>query len=294
MSTLKDVVEAFVAAREYDRATLSRLHFWVQQFGDRELADITPDEVDAAMVRLAERGRLKPIRNGTTGKAGKPLSGATLNRYISQLQSLYKYARRLRVLPRAHVPPTHGIEKSPEPPDPKRYLRPEEVERLIKVARVLDHRWKKLPALILVAFHTGMRVGNLLDLRWRDVDLAARTATVMKTKNGQPQVAALSERAARELERLPGTHPADERVFGNSRGQRFHFRDLWARVTQEAGLPGRNFHQLRHGCGAALATAGVNQAQIMAVMGHRTLTASARYMHSNTSDKQRVVDRVFS
>ena len=294
MSTLKDVVEAFVAAREYDRATLSRLHFWVQQFGDRELADITPDEVDAAVMRLAERGRLKPIRNGSTTKAGKPLTGATLNRYISQLQSIYKYARRLRLLPRAHVPPTHGIEKSPEPPDPKRYLRPEEVERLVKVARVVDRRWKKLPALIIVAFHTGMRVGNLLDLRWRDVDLAARTITALKTKNGQPQVAALSERAAKELERLPGTHPADERVFGNSRGDRFQFRNLWVRTTVEAGLPGRNFHQLRHGCGTALAMAGVNQAQIMAVMGHRTLTASARYIHANTSDKRRIVDQVFS
>lgn len=294
MSTLKDVVEAFVAAREYDRATLSRLHFWVQEFGDRELADITPDEVDAAVVRLADRGRLQPIRNGVTAKANKPLSGATLNRYISQLQSVYKYARRLRLLPRAHVPPTHGIEKSPEPPDPNRYLRAEEVERLIKVARVLDRRWKKLAPLILVAFHTGMRVGNLLDLRWRDVDLGARTITALKTKNGQPQVSALSERAAKELERLPGTHPADERVFGNSRGQRFHFRNLWARVCTEAGLPGRHFHELRHGCGTALATAGVNQAQIMAVMGHRTLTASARYMHSNAADKLRVVDRVFS
>lgn len=167
MSTLNGVVEAFVAAREYDRATLSRLHFWVQQFGDRELPDITPDEVDAAMVRLAESGRLKPVRRGTTTRAGKPLGGATLNPYISQLESLYKYARRLRVLPRAHVPPTHGIEKSPELPNPNRYLRPEEVERLIKVARVFDRRWKKLPALIVVASHTGMRVGNLLDLRWR-------------------------------------------------------------------------------------------------------------------------------
>lgn len=294
MSTLKDVTEAFVAAREYDRATLSRLRFWVDQFGDRELADITPDEVDAAVVRLAERGRLQPVRNGTTTKAGKPLTGATLNRYISQLQSIYKYARRLRLLPRAHVPPTHGIEKSPEPPDPNRYLRPEEVERLIKVARVVDRHWKKLPTLILVAFHTGMRVGNLLDLRWQDVDLAARTITVMKTKNGQPQVAALSERAVRELERLPGTHPLAERVFGNSRGQRFHFRNIWARVCTEAGLPGRHFHELRHGCGTALAMAGVNQAQIMAVMGHKTLTASARYIHANTADKRAVIDRVFT
>ncbi|MFO8154002.1 hypothetical protein [Thioalkalivibrio sp.] len=99
MSTLKDVVEAFLAAREYDRATLSRLHFSFQKFADRELADITPDAAGAALVGLAEPGRLKPIRNGTTTPAGKPLAGATLKRYISQLQSIYKYACRRRSVP---------------------------------------------------------------------------------------------------------------------------------------------------------------------------------------------------
>ena len=294
MATLDRTIEAFLAAREYDRATMARLRFWSEQFGDRELADITADEVDAAVIRLAERGRMKPRRNATTAPAGAPLSGATLNRYISQLQSLYKYARRLRLLPRAHIPPTHGIEKSPEIPDPNRYLRPEEVERLITVARLLDRRWKRLPAMIVVAFHTGLRVGNIQDLRWKDVDLVARTATVARTKNGRPHVAALSDRAVKALSEIPKPHHPDDRIFGNSHGGRYQFRRLWDTVCTEAGLPGRNFHQLRHGCGAALASAGVNQAQIMQVMGHQTLTASARYIHANTSDKQRVVDAVFS
>lgn len=293
MATLATVVEAFVASREYDRATLARLNFWVQEFGTRELADISPEEVDAAVGRLAERGRLQPRRNGVTQPKGAPLAGSTLNRHIAQLQSIYKYARRLRLPPRAHIPPTHGIEKSPEFPDPNRYLRLGEVERLITVARLLDRRWKRLPAMIVVAFHSGLRVGNIQDLHWRDVDLTARTATVLRTKNGRPHVAALSERAVKELSALPKPHHPDERIFGNSRSGRYQFRRLWDSVCTEAGLPGRNFHQLRHGCGAALASAAVNQTQIMAVMGHRTLTASARYMPSNTSDKQRVVDHVF-
>lgn len=294
MATLASTIAVFTAAREYDRSTLSRLGFWADEFGDRELTNITSDEVDAAILRLAERGRLQPRRNGKTQPAGAPLSGATLNRYLSRLASVYRYARRLRLLPRAHLPPTRGIEKSPEPIDPDRYLRPEEVERLLTVAQVLDRKWQKLPALILVAFHTGLRIGNLLDLRWQDVNLDARTITVLKTKNGRPMVSALSERAAKALSRLPGKRPADERVFGNGRGQRFHFRRLWGQVCDEAGLPGRNFHQLRHGCGSVLANAGVGQATIMAVMGHRTLTASARYMHSDVSDKRRVVDQVFT
>lgn len=292
MATLDAVIDAYVASRECDKATLARLQFWRERFGSQELAAISPDDVDQAVVALAERGRLRPVRGKATERAGKPLAGATINRYITQLGSLYRYARRLRLLPRAHVPPTKGIEKSPELPNPERYLRPEEVERLIKVARVLDRRWGRLVALIVLAFHTGLRVGNLQALRWRDVDLDAATATVAKTKNGRPMVSALSERAVAELKRLPDKYP-DSLVFAGRTGRAYDFRKLWEKVCTEAGLPGRNFHQLRHGCGSALAQAGVGQAQIMAILGHRTLSASARYMHHSTDDKRAVVQKVF-
>lgn len=292
MPTLSVTIDAFVASREFDRGTLARLAFWEESLGSRDLAEITADDVDLALVRLAERGRLVPRRGQATEPAGSPMSGSTYNRYVSQLASVFKYARRLRLLPRAHVPPTRGVEKSPEPADPNRYLRAEEVERILTVTRLLDTRWGKLSALVLVAFHTGLRLGNLMTLRWGDVDLARRTITVLKTKNGRPQVSALSARAADALRNLPGQEPG-ALVFEGRKGLPFGFRRLWIRVCTEAGLPGRNFHQLRHGCGHAMATAGVNQAAIMAVMGHRTLSASSRYMHANASDKLDVVDRVF-
>lgn len=292
MPTLSDTVAAFVAAREYDAATLSRLGFWTDQLGDRELTAITPEAVDAALVRLAERGRLKPGRNRETVRAGRPLAPASINRYISQLGSVYKFARRLRLIPRAFVAPTINIEKAPEPVDPERYLRAEDIERILAVARVMDKKWGRLCALIVCAYHTGLRKTNLLYLRWSDVDLAAGTATVRRTKNGEPIVAALSKRAVAELKRLPNKQP-EAFIFAGRSGAPLQFRALWVRVVEAAGLPGRNFHQLRHGCGHRLAMAGVNQAQIMAVMGHKTLTASARYMHQNTRDKAEIVARVF-
>ncbi|MEA3643352.1 MAG: hypothetical protein VBE63_25955 [Lamprobacter sp.] len=117
MATLDALIDAYVASREFDRATLSRLEFWRERFGPCEFAEITADDVDIALVALAERGRLKPRRHGATQPAGQPLAGSTINRYITQLGSLYRYARRLRLLPRAYVPPTKGIEKSPEGPN---------------------------------------------------------------------------------------------------------------------------------------------------------------------------------
>lgn len=83
MATLERTIGAFTAAREYDRATLSRLGFWADVFGAREQTEITSDKIDAALMRLAERGRLHPRRNGKTEPADAPLSGTTLNRYLS-------------------------------------------------------------------------------------------------------------------------------------------------------------------------------------------------------------------
>jgi integrase len=232
------------------------------------------------------------VRNGTTTQAGKPLSGATLNRYISQLQSIYKYARRLRLLPRAFVPPTRGIEKAPETTDHDRYFRPEEVDRLVKVARLVDTRWRRLEALVILAYHTGLRKSNLLNLRWRDLDLESRTLSVRTTKNGDPILSAMSQRAAGLLQKLPNRKP-DAFVFEGRNGKPYDIRRLWARVCKEANIHDRTFHSLRHGCGHALAQAGTNQAVIMKIMGHRSFAASARYMHADANDKRSVIDAVF-
>ena len=58
---MKKVIDAHIASSpDVDRACLVRFAYWVSALGDRELADITSEDVDQAMVTLAERGRLKP------------------------------------------------------------------------------------------------------------------------------------------------------------------------------------------------------------------------------------------
>lgn len=54
MALFKSVVEAFIASPELDPASLSRLAFWTDTLGDREVADITPEDVDQALGRLAD------------------------------------------------------------------------------------------------------------------------------------------------------------------------------------------------------------------------------------------------
>ena len=296
MTTLREAAQAWIACVEHQTGSLGRIAYWVDQLGDKALADVTEDDVDQALVVLAQRGKLKAGRGSLCipVRTGKPLAPASINRYISTLASFYKYARKLRVLPRSHTPPTRGIEKVPEVIDPTKYFRPEEVERLLSVASIIDQRWKKLPALILLGFHTGLRVGNLLAIHWRDVDLVKGKISVAITKNGQPHVAPLTPRCIEALAQLPRSDENDLVFRSYKTCKAFHYQNLWRRACDEAGFAGRTFHWLRHGCGSALAANGVSQAQIMSVMGHRTLIASARYMHSNVEDRRAVVDKVFS
>lgn len=294
MTTFREVTEAWIASKEHCAGSLGRIQFWVDQFGPIPIIAVSEEDVDHALEVLVARGKLRPGRHGQPPtSAGEPLAGSTINRFISTLAGIFKYARRVRALPRSHIPPTKGIEKAPEPADPDKYFRPEEVDDMIKVARVVDQKWRKMSALIILGFHTGLRVGNLLNLKWQDIDLEARTASIAVTKNGRPHIAPLTDRCMEELTRLRRGHP-NELVFASYRNDGpFSYQNLWGKVCKEAGYEGRTFHWLRHGCGSALATAGVSQAQIMQVMGHRTLVASARYMHSNVNDRQAVVGRVF-
>ena len=294
MTTFRELAEAWIASREHCTGSLGRIQFWIDQFGHKSIESITEDDVDRALIALTQRGKLKAGRHGQPAQpTGEPLAGSTINRFVSTLAGIFRYARRVRALPRSHVPPTRGVEKAPEPVDPDKYFRPEEVDKLLVIARVLDQKWGKLPALIVLGFHTGLRVGNLLRLRWEDIDIEARTASVAITKNGRPHIAPLTDSCLNELERLR-RGPPNAFIFSSYRHEQpFNYRSLWNRVCEEAGFKGRTFHWFRHGCGSALASAGVSQAQIMQVMGHRTLIASARYMHSNVEDRRNVVRRVF-
>jgi integrase len=288
----KVLIEGYLAAADRPNDAPGRLGFWLEALGDTPITDITADMVDAAMVSLAERGKIQPRRGKEPVATGKPLSGTTLTRYVSQLAGLFKYARKQRLVSRTWTPPTRNMDLPGPAPIKTSYFTAQDIERLVKVARMLDTRWKRMPALIRVAFCTGLRAGNLKELRWEHVDLDAGLIRVDRTKNGHPIVSVLSAAAKAELTSLPGRKPG-ELVFANKSGQPFHWRKLWLNIIDEGGFKDVTFHTLRHSCGSALASAGVGQAAIMETLNHRTLHASRRYMHLNTSARADIVNRVF-
>lgn len=295
MIEIESVVDAYLATISNKSGGVDgRLGFWAARFQGILLDDITPKQVDAAVTELVKRGKLSGGKGRTTAQTGKPLAPATVDRYIGDLAGLYRYARRHHVVPRDFSPPTTGLSKFSETVHHDRYFSKEQVETLIKVARVTDLHWRKLPALVTLAYSTGLRKSNLTNLRWRDISFEEATIFVGRTKNGDPQLSPLTDTAADELLRMFGSRNPDDYVFASRKtGRPFDFRKVWNRTIKATGIEGLTFHALRHGCGHALAVSGESQSMIMRYMGHKSLTASARYMHASTTDKQRVASKVF-
>lgn len=99
--TFKFVAEAWIASREHCTDSLGRIQFSVQRFGPIPIDKVTEDDVDRALVCLVNRGKLKGGRgkSSVATPTGEPLSGATVNRFVYTLAGIFKYARKLRVLP---------------------------------------------------------------------------------------------------------------------------------------------------------------------------------------------------
>ncbi|WP_244936513.1 tyrosine-type recombinase/integrase [Methylobacterium currus] len=130
-----------------------------------------------------------------------------------------------------------------------------------------------LRPLITMAIETGMRKGELLSIRWVDVDFDARTVKILRTKNGHPRTVPLSPTA---IQTLSAMKRDAERVFPISDNA---VRFAWERMRKRAGIPDLRFHDLRHEGISRLFEAGLNVPEVAMVSGHRSPAMLFRYTH---------------
>ena len=144
-----------------------------------------------------------------------------------------------------------------------------------------------LPAVIDLAGETGMRLSEIITLRWERVDLRARTLELVDTKNGHGRVVPLSTRAASVLSARRGdaARRLDGRVFGLSpHGTTVAFRRAAARLRETSGDAmgaDLHFHDLRHEAVSRLFERGLSVVEVATISGHRSIQMLHRYCHMN-------------
>ncbi|MGY3610155.1 MULTISPECIES: site-specific integrase [unclassified Bradyrhizobium] len=131
--------------------------------------------------------------------------------------------------------------------------------------------------IIQFALATGMRRGEIANMRWKDLDLKRRFLTIPVTKNGHARTIPLSIDAIRSL---PRRSPIDGRVFPMT-GNAIHL--AWDRITKRAGVDDLRFHDLRHEAISRFFELGLTIPEIATISGHRDATMLLRYAHASSS-----------
>jgi integrase len=159
----------------------------------------------------------------------------------------------------------------------REHLTETEVEKLLAALRANRHGPRDWLIGLMIYRH-GLRVSEACDLRWDDIDLAARTIVIRRLKGSRDSTHYLERDELAGLRRLPrkGAY-----VFVNERGdpfKRMGIARLIERAGETAGLPFPvHVHMLRHSCGYALANKGMDTRRLQHYLGHASITNTVRY-----------------
>lgn len=172
-----------------------------------------------------------------------------------------------------------------------RYLTEEECIKLINVAR------EPLRSMIIIALHTGMRKGEILGLRWEDIDFKNRVIHLEKTKNHERRDIHMNETVYQTLLRLKTAPQVSLKwVFVNPKtGERFercYPKREFQQVCKKAGIEDFHFHDLRHTFASHLVMRGVDIKTVQELLGHKKIEMTLRYSHLAESHKAEAVRKL--
>jgi integrase len=256
---------------------------WSERFAGRTLEEVTPAELDKIR---AERLKIPAPPDDENERPKKPTSPATVNREFAFLKHVFTIAVRDG---KTDTNPVAKLKMLREPSGRTRYLSDEEETALLEALPSDEDRQR-----VTMLLHTGFRRGELLGLRWRDIDFKAGVLTIPKSKNGDARHVPMTSTVRAILSRRARPLDAATLVFPNTEGT----RDLrWAKKTVPAALRAARiedfrFHDLRHTFASRLAMESVDLMTIRDLMGHKTMTMTLRYSHLSPGHRQNAVERL--
>lgn len=255
------------------------------------------------------RADVRTLLNSISARGASPRN---VNKHRQLLVAIFNHAIR-----------DHGLTHNPAAATDKRrepaqavlvYYLPEEIEALARAfedgvhRRLARDRTKyeitedhQDADAVRIAAYCGLRLGELLALRWSDIDFAGSVLTVSRaisvgrvgaTKSGRIRQVPLSDQAASAFDRLSRranfTTPADL-VFCSSHGRQIDgsaLRRRFKRARDAEELRPLRWHDLRHTFGSLLVAGGVDLVSVKDALGHAHLTTTSRYLHARPAHER--------
>lgn len=238
-------------------------------FAGLSLAEITPKAISEYMAKRRE----KLAAASTINKEYCMLSKA--------LNLAYKQWEWCRENPCAKVP------KEKENNQILRWLLYEEEDRLLDGAK--GYLNGQLVEIITIALHTGMRQGEILNLKWKDTDLFRKVIVIPKPKNKEPKTIPVNDTVFDLLLAKSKVISMTGYVFATANGTRIGARNLQREfynartkaIKKTPEISNFRFHDLRHTFATRLVQAGEDEARVGELLGHKDSKTTKRYAHHN-------------
>jgi integrase len=258
----------------------TQLEWWKKKMGSYTLADATSS--------LITEFRYELLDGGT--HMGNKRSPSTVNRYLAALSHCFTVC--VNEWEWLDDSPMRKVGKCKEPRGRTRLLSDDERKRLLDACKENQNRF--LYPIVVIALSTGARQGEILSLKWEQVDLRRKRIILYKTKNNEVRTLSLVEHALDEVKKLNKVKNIDTDLLfpGRKRNQPIDIRVAWEKALTKAEITNFRFHDLRHSAASYLAMNGATLTEIADILGHKTLQMVKRYSHLTEQHTSKVVSKM--
>lgn len=272
--------------KELEKVTLADL---VTRYLDEIIPTKKSGEIEGIMLTAFLRNRIckKRLSELTTADFAtyrderlKAITAKSLKRELSPLSNMFEIARTDWTLP-LRSNPLSDLSLKVKDNKRDRRLREGEYEKLLEAGRKTRNPF--LIPVVRLALETGMRRGEMLALRFRDVDIERCTVTIREAKNGYSRTIPLSSLAVAILE----TRMAVMSVKDKTRNSLIFpltptaVRLAWDKLAKRAKLDDLHFHDLRHEAISRFFEKGLTVPEVASISGHRDIRMLLRYAHAD-------------
>ncbi len=213
----------------------------------------------------------------------RQVSPSTVNRELACLKHMYVKAIEWGKI---DVSPASKVRLFKEENRRTRYLEEEEIERLYEACS--GH----LRPILVTALNTGMRKGEILNLKWVDVDLRNRVISILNSKNDEKREIPVNEDLFQALLRVRKNLESSY-VFCKEDG--VPYRDVktgFKAALKRAKISNFRFHDLRHTFASRLVMKGVDLKTVQELLGHKDVRMTLRYSHLSPDHKKAAVEKL--
>ena len=251
---------------------LYTMRIFDKEFESKNIQDITTWQIEK--YKTKRREKFKP---------------ATVNRELALLKHMFSKAVEWKRL--KENPANKTVKFLKGAVNRVRYLMPDEFQT------ALSNCEDFLKPIVIVAVHTGMRKGEILGLRWDQVNFEQKIITIVDTKNHERRDIPMDETVKATLR---GMEKKGDLVFSIKDGKPIYpmkVHNAFSKALKASNITDFRFHDLRHTFASNLVMAGVKIEKVQKLMGHKMIAMTQRYVHLSPgylAESVKVLDRIFS